>query len=210
MVGGIDRYYQIARCLRDEDLRADRQFEFMQLDVEASFVGQDEVLGVHRRRPSRDARRGGRPASVAGEIPRMTWHEAMERFGSDKPDIRFGMELVELTDVFAATEFNAFKAPTRQGHPGARAAPTLTRKQLDDLTDQAKRWGAKGLVWMKVEPTTRSTRPVAKFLSEDELAGSRTALAAEAGRPAAARGRRAADRPPRARPAAPRPRAARR
>ena len=96
MVGGIDRYYQIARCLRDEDLRADRQFEFMQLDVEASFVGQDEVLAFVS-----DAVRRCVAAVTSiddlADIPTMTWHDAMERYGSDKPDMRFGMELVELT-----------------------------------------------------------------------------------------------------------------
>ncbi len=177
MVGGIDRYFQIARCLRDEDLRADRQFEFMQLDVEASFVGQDEVLAFVS-----DAIRAC-VADVAGaevaEIPQMTWHDAMERFGSDKPDIRFGMELVELTDVFAATEFKAFMGQTVKGIrvPGGA---DLSRKRLDDLTDKAKRWGAKGLVWMRVQPEALDS-PVAKFLSEDELAGIRSGLAAEGG-----------------------------
>ena len=177
MVGGIDRYFQIARCLRDEDLRADRQFEFMQLDVEASFVGQDEVLAFVS-----DAIRAC-VADVAGgevaEIPLMTWHEAMERYGSDKPDIRFGMELVELTEVFAATEFKAFMGQTVKGIrvPGGAE---LSRKRLDDLTDKAKRWGAKGLVWMRVQPDALDS-PVAKFLSEDELGGIRSALAAEAG-----------------------------
>ena len=104
MVGGIDRYYQIARCLRDEDLRADRQFEFMQLDAEASFVGQDDVLGfiTHAVSAAAEAITGERP----GGFPQMSWHEAMERFGSDKPDIRFGMELVDLTHVFPETDFS--------------------------------------------------------------------------------------------------------
>src|SRR4051794_8595633 len=109
MVGGVDRYYQIARCLRDEDLRADRQFEFMQLDAEASFVTQEEVLAFISVAVSAGVE------AVTGEtitdIPRMTWMEAQERFGSDKPDTRFGMELVELTPLFADTGFNAFKAP---------------------------------------------------------------------------------------------------
>jgi aspartyl-tRNA synthetase len=177
MVGGIDRYFQIARCLRDEDLRADRQFEFMQLDVEASFVGQDEVLAFVS-----EAIRAS-VAAVAGEevgdIPRMTWHDAMERYGSDKPDIRFGMDLVELTEVFGATEFKAFAGQTVKGIrvPGGA---DLSRKRLDDLTDKAKRWGAKGLVWMRVQPEALDS-PVAKFLSDDELAGIRAGLAAEPG-----------------------------
>jgi len=177
MVGGIDRYFQIARCLRDEDLRADRQFEFMQLDVEASFVGQDEVLAFvsHAIRAC--------VAEVAGaevaDIPRLTWHDAMERYGSDKPDVRFGMELVELTDVFATTGFKAFAGQTVKGIrvPGGAE---LSRKKLDDLTDKAKRWGAKGLVWMRVQDEALDS-PVAKFLSDDELAGIRSNLEGETG-----------------------------
>jgi aspartyl-tRNA synthetase len=177
MVGGIDRYYQIARCMRDEDLRADRQFEFMQLDAEASFVGQDEVLAFIT-----DAVRAATWAVAGvevGEIPAITWHEAMERYGSDKPDIRFGLELVELTEVFAATGFKAFAGQAVKGLrlPGGA---DMSRKRLDDLTDAAKRWGAKGLVWMRVQADTLDS-PVAKFLSDDELAGIRSALAAEAG-----------------------------
>jgi aspartyl-tRNA synthetase len=177
MVGGIDRYFQIARCLRDEDLRADRQFEFMQLDVEASFVGQDEVLafvsGAVRACAADVA-----GASV-GDIPQITWHDAMERYGSDKPDVRFGMELLELTDVFADTEFKAFMGQTVKGIrvPGGAE---FSRKRLDALTDKAKSWGAKGLVWMRVQPDALDS-PVAKFLSDDELAGIRTGLAAEPG-----------------------------
>jgi aspartyl-tRNA synthetase len=168
MVGGIDRYYQIARCLRDEDLRADRQFEFMQLDVEASFVGQSEVFEFISRAvlDAAEAVTGQRP----GEIPSMTWSDAMERFGSDKPDVRFGLELVELTDVFARTDFNAFKAECIKGIrvPGGA---DFSRSRLDDLTDQAKRWGAKGLVWVKIEDDGGLTSPVAKFFADDEKAG---------------------------------------
>jgi aspartyl-tRNA synthetase len=177
MVGGIDRYYQIARCLRDEDLRADRQFEFTQLDAEASFVGQDEVLAFvsHAVRAASAAVAG----VEVGDIPRMTWHDAMERYGTDKPDIRFGMELVELTDIFASTGFKAFAGQTVKGIrvPGTG---DFSRKRLDDLTDAAKRWGAKGLVWMRVTDEGLDS-PVAKFLSEVELAGVRSALAAEPG-----------------------------
>jgi len=177
MVGGIDRYYQIARCLRDEDLRADRQFEFTQLDAEASFVGQDEVLAFvsHAVRAASAAVAG----VEVGDIPRMTWHDAMERYGTDKPDVRFGMELVELTDIFASTGFKAFAGQTVKGIrvPGTG---DFSRKRLDDLTDAAKRWGAKGLVWMRVTDEGLDS-PVAKFLSEAELAGVRSALAAEPG-----------------------------
>ena len=192
MVGGLDRYYQIARCLRDEDLRADRQFEFMQLDAEASFVSQAEVLAFISEAvaAATEAATGERPAGSAlgtTVFPAMTWHEARERFGSDKPDTRFGMELVELTPVFAGTEFNAFKAPCVKGIRVPGGADT-TRKRLDELTDQAKRWGAKGLVWMRVEPATSGeaggvslNSPVVKFLSDAEQAALAATLEAEVG-----------------------------
>ena len=177
MVGGVDRYYQIARCLRDEDLRADRQFEFMQLDAEASFVSQDDVLAFisYAVSSATEAVTGERP----GEIPRMSWDEAMERFGSDKPDIRFGMELVELTEVFIDTGFRAFQAPCVKGIrvPGGA---DLSRNRLDDLTEQCKQWGAKGLVWMKVEDDGINS-PVAKFLSDEEMGVLRSTLEAEIG-----------------------------
>jgi len=182
MVGGIDRYFQIARCLRDEDLRADRQFEFMQLDAEASFVSQAEVLAFIAEAVAEAAESvtGERPA----EVPVMTWHEAQERFGSDKPDVRFAMELTELTEVFAQTGFNAFKAPCIKAIRVAGAGD-LGRNRLDALTDQAKRWGAKGLVWMRVEPAEPGgltvASPVAKFLSDEEQAGIIATVAAEAG-----------------------------
>ncbi len=182
MVGGVDRYYQIARCLRDEDLRSDRQFEFMQLDAEASFVGQDEVLDFITRAvaDSAEAVTGERPV----DIPTITWLEARERYGSDKPDMRFGMELVELTDVFAQTTFNVFKAACVKGIRVPGGAST-GRNALDALVDQAKRWGAKGLVWMRVTAAPEGglglDSPVAKHLSVSEQAGILTALEAEAG-----------------------------
>ena len=205
MVGGVDRYYQIARCLRDEDLRADRQFEFMQLDAEASFVTQAEVLAFISEAVAEaaEAVTGERPATV----PAMTWREAQERFGSDKPDVRFGMELTELTEVFAGTGFNAFKAPCVKGIlvPGAG---DLGRNKLDALTDQAKRWGAKGLVWMRVEPDETGTglalnSPVAKFLTRGGAGRHRGGRRRRGRRPGADRGRRAPVGEPRARPAAP-------
>ena len=177
MVGGIDRYYQLARCLRDEDLRADRQFEFMQLDAEMSFASQDDVLAAITVAIGAVVRAvtGGE----LGTIDRMTWEEAAERFGSDKPDVRFGMELVELTGIFSATEFNAFKAPCVKGIriPGGAE---FTRSRLDDLTDAAKRWGAKGLVWMRVKSDGLDS-PVAKFCSESELDSLRTSMQATDG-----------------------------
>ena len=168
MVGGVDRYYQIARCLRDEDLRADRQFEFMQLDAEASFVSQEEVLAFISVAVSAAVEQV--TGQKMSEVPRMTWHEAQERFGSDKPDIRFGMELIELTPVFSSTEFNAFKADCVKGIVVDGGAE-FTRSKLDELTEKAKRWGAKGLVWMRVKDGGELDSPVAKFLSSEELSG---------------------------------------
>ena len=179
MVGGVDRYYQIARCLRDEDLRADRQFEFMQLDAEASFVTQDDVLAFITEAvcDATEAITGERP----GEVPRITYAEAMERYGSDKPDTRFGLELIELTEVFAATEFKAFQAACVKGVRVPGAAGDFGRNKLDGLTDQAKRWGAKGLVWMKAGEAGALDSPVAKFLSEDEQRALVSTMGAEAG-----------------------------
>jgi aspartyl-tRNA synthetase len=167
MVGGIDRYFQIARCLRDEDLRADRQFEFMQLDAEASFVDGDDVMAFISEAvlDAAEAVTGQRPAPIG----RLTWHEAMERYGSDKPDVRFGLELIEITDVFAATEFKAFQAPCIKAIRVPGGADT-SRKQLDELTEQCKQWGAKGLVWIRVEDGGTLNSPVAKFFSEKESA----------------------------------------
>ncbi|HEY5665060.1 MAG TPA: aspartate--tRNA ligase [Ilumatobacter sp.] len=179
MVGGIDRYYQIARCLRDEDLRADRQYEFMQLDMEMSFVTQDDVLDAVSEAvlAAAEAVTGERPAP----IERITWHDAMNRFGIDKPDMRFGMELVELTDAFAATEFKAFAgAASIKGIRVPGRAGDFGRNQLDKLTDRAKAAGAKGLVWLKVTDDGFDS-PVAKFLSAAEGAEVSARLAAEPG-----------------------------
>ena len=180
MVAGIDRYYQIARCLRDEDLRADRQYEFMQLDAEMSFVDQDDVLEAISESvlAAAEAATGERPPT----IERMTWRDAMDRYGVDKPDLRFGMELVELTDIFAETEFKAFAgASTIKGIRVAGVAEQYGRNQLDKLTDRAKALGAKGLVWLKVGSDGSLDSPVAKFLSGDESATVRARLDAAPG-----------------------------
>jgi aspartyl-tRNA synthetase len=173
MVAGVDRYYQIARCLRDEDLRADRQFEFSQLDIEASFVSQEDILDFVSEAvlDAAEAVTGERP----GAVPRMTWAEAMDRYGTDKPDLRFGMELVDLTAVFADTGFRAFAAPCVKAIVLAGGAAS-TRSRLDALTDRAKALGAKGLAWFKVAADddgggTVLESPVAKFLSDDERSG---------------------------------------
>jgi aspartyl-tRNA synthetase len=180
MVGGVDRYYQIARCLRDEDLRADRQYEFMQLDAEMSFVDQDDVLAAISLAvlDAAEAVVGERPE----EIPRITWHDAMNRYGSDKPDLRFGMELVDLTEVFSATEFKAFAgAAAIKAIRVPGAAGDYGRNKLDALTDRAKKLGAKGLVWMRIGDAGALDSPVAKFLSADEQAALVAATGAEPG-----------------------------
>lgn len=174
MVGGVDRYYQIARCLRDEDLRADRQYEFMQLDMEMSFVNQDDVLDAVSESvlAAAEAVTGERPAP----IERITWHDAMNRFGIDKPDLRFGMELQELTAVFTNTEFKAFAgAEAIKGIKVDDGAAEYGRNQLDKLTDRAKSAGAKGLVWLKATDEGFDS-PVAKFLSEGEMAAVKAAM----------------------------------
>ncbi|MEM9654764.1 MAG: aspartate--tRNA ligase [Actinomycetota bacterium] len=180
MVGGLDRYFQIARCLRDEDLRADRQYEFMQLDMEMSFVEVDDVYAAVEASvlDAAEAVTGVRP----DPIPRITWHEAMNRYGTDKPDIRFEMELVELTDVFAETEFKAFStAGAIKGINAKGQAGDWGRNKLDGLTDTAKSFGAKGMVWMKVQDDLSLDSPVAKFLSETEQKTLVERLAAESG-----------------------------
>ncbi len=180
MVAGIDRYYQIARCLRDEDLRADRQYEFMQLDAEMSFVNQDDVLAAISTAVIAAAE------SVTGVKPdpiqQITWREAMERFGVDKPDLRFGMELTELTSIFSSTEFKAFAgAESIKGIRVEGKAEEFGRNKLDALTDRAKKMGAKGLVWLKVATDGTLESPVVKFLSADEQSQLISSLQAKPG-----------------------------
>ena len=178
MVGGLDRYYQIARCLRDEDLRADRQFEFMQLDAEASFVDQEDVFAFISEAvaDATEAVTGERPT----EFPRMTYAEAMERFGSDKPDTRFGMELTDITDLFAETESKVFQTPVVKGICLSGGADDLGRNRIDDLTDKAKSWGAKGLAWFRVKDDGLEGA-LTKFMSESEIAGVQERLGAVSG-----------------------------
>jgi aspartyl-tRNA synthetase len=178
MVAGVERYYQIARCLRDEDPRGDRQYEFTQLDMEMSFVDQDDVLGSIGAAvlDAAEAVTGERP----GEIPRITWHESMDRFGIDKPDMRFGMELVELTDVFASTGFQAFAGKPSIKGIRVEGEGDMGRKKLDALTDDAKALGAKGLVWLRVRDTELEG-PAAKFLADAEVSDLRSRTGAQPG-----------------------------
>jgi aspartyl-tRNA synthetase len=179
MVGGFDRYYQIARCLRDEDLRADRQFEFMQLDAEMTFAGQDDVIEVISAAVVNAAEsvRGG----PLPPIERMTWLDAMERYGSDKPDLRFAMELVELSEVFEATEFRAFAGAETVKGIRVEGKGDLPRSRVDALVDRAKDLGAAGLVWMRVADGPTLESPVVKFLSEAEQLGVVDSLGARPG-----------------------------
>jgi aspartyl-tRNA synthetase len=184
MVGGQDRYYQIVRCLRDEATRADRGFEFTQLDIEMSFVDEEDVIAVIEPLYARViAETTG--ASVTIPFPRMTHQEMLERYGSDKPDLRYGMELATLTDLFAGSSFNAFaKVAGDGGAIKALAAPggaALSRKELDKLVEDAKGRGAAGLVWIVVEPDGSLRSPVDKFLSADERAGILAATGAAVG-----------------------------
>ena len=166
MVGGFDRYYQIARCLRDEDLRADRQFEFTQLDLEASFVSQEDILAFvsHAVLNAAEAATGVRPESISS----MTWAEALDHYGTDKPDLRFEMTLQDLSAVFATTEVKAFGAPTVKAIKVSEGA-AFTRSRLDQLTEQAKALGAKGLAWVRITPEGLDS-PLARFLSGEEAA----------------------------------------
>ncbi len=170
MISGVERYFQIARCYRDEDFRADRQLEFTQLDLEGSFWGQDDVLEIIEQVLGAVviALRG---TPVTLPFPRLTWQEAMDRYGSDKPDTRFEMEINDLSQVFAGSEFGVFAGALEAGGTvrGINAGPQeWSRSRGDALTERAKELGAKGLVWMVVEDDGSLRSPVAKFLSEEE------------------------------------------
>jgi aspartyl-tRNA synthetase len=168
MMAGFDRYVQVAKCFRDEDLRADRQPEFTQLDVEMSFVEADDVMGVIESLVQRTGREilG---LDVPLPLPRLTWDECMERFGHDAPDLRYGLEIVDLTAIAGESDFRVFRGAVESGGrvrgirvPGAAAK--FSRKDLDELTAVAMEGGAKGLVWLKVEPDGAWSGPVAKNL----------------------------------------------
>ncbi|HEY64335.1 MAG TPA: aspartate--tRNA ligase [Caldilineae bacterium] len=177
MVAGFERYFQIARCFRDEDLRADRQPEFTQLDLEMSFVDRDDILDlieglfiglVEAMEPETGKRLKFKP------FPRLTYEEAMARYGTDKPDLRFGMEMVDLTDLLAQSEFRVFSATAADGGQikGIRVpgCGNYTRRELDELTAFAQKQGAKGLVWL-IRTGDGMRSPVAKFLTPGEIEG---------------------------------------
>ena len=168
MVAGMERYYQIARCYRDEDFRADRQPEFTQLDIEMSFVDQDDVIALGEEVMAACWRLIGH--EMTRPLPRITWHEAMDRYGSDKPDLRFDQQLTEVTGFFADTPFRVFQAP----YVGAVVMPggaSLPRRQFDAWQDWARQRGAKGLAYITIADDGTPGGPVAKNISEHEKAG---------------------------------------
>ena len=181
MIGGFERYFQIARCFRDEDLRADRQPDFTQLDIEMSFVDTDDVIDLNERLLANVLGRCG----VEVELPmrRLPYDEAIDRYGTDKPDLRFGLELHDLTETFRESAFNAFRQAIEGGalvrglNAGRRE---MSRADLDGLVAEALELGAKGLVWAVIEGDGWRS-PVAKFLSAEEIAAANDALGAEAG-----------------------------
>jgi aspartyl-tRNA synthetase len=171
MVAGMDRYYQIARCFRDEDLRAERQPEFTQLDLEMSFVDRSDVMDLVEGLYIEIAERCSHRRLLTKPFPRIPYDEAMRRWGTDKPDLRFGVELVDLSEDLRGTQFNAFASVLASGgQVKGIVAPgwaSLTRKDTDALIDQAKQWGAKGLVTLAVE-SDGLRGGAARFLAEDE------------------------------------------
>ena len=172
MCSGCDRYFQIAKCFRDEDLRADRQPEFTQIDMELSFVDVDDVIDVNERLLAKLFK------EVLGEevtlpIPRMTWQEAMDRYGSDKPDIRFGMELHDVTEVVKDCEFVVFKGAIEQGGTvrgiNAKGQGSMPRKKIDKLVSFAKDYGAKGLAYIAIQEDGTVKSSFGKFMKEEEM-----------------------------------------
>ncbi len=173
MVSGVDRYYQIARCFRDEDLRNDRQPEFTQIDLEMSFVDRQQVMDLMERMIVTIFREAG-GVQLPTPFPRMTYAEAMGRYGSDKPDLRFGMPLYDVTGFGAASEFKVFKeAATKGGIVKAlivKGGATLSRTKIDALGETAKSFGAKGLAWLKLTPEGQLESVIAKFLDAKAFA----------------------------------------
>ncbi|WP_151735973.1 aspartate--tRNA ligase [Paenibacillus tengchongensis] len=183
MVGGIERYYQIARCFRDEDLRADRQPEFTQVDIETSFMSQEDLLGMMEQLMQRLLRETV-GVEVALPFQRLTYAEAMGRYGSDKPDLRFGLELVEMNDIVATSGVKVFASVIEKGGEvkclNAKGCGTWTRKEIDDLGPYAARYGAKGLAWIQVKDG-EFKGPIVKFFTEEEIAAVKERTGAEDG-----------------------------
>jgi aspartyl-tRNA synthetase len=170
MISGYDKYFQVVKCFRDEDLRANRQPEFTQIDVEMSFVTPEDIFDIIEKMIG-TLFKSIRKVEIPAPFPRMTYQEAMDRYGSDKPDTRYGLELVNVTDVFSGSGFQSFKDVAAQGGEikgiNAKGCASFSRKELDDLTELAKSFGSKGLAWFKVEKGTLVS-PISKFLSKKE------------------------------------------
>ena len=184
MCSGYDRYFQIAKCFRDEDLRADRQPEFTQIDMELSFVDVDDVIDVNERLLAMLFKEI-LDVDVALPIPRMTWQEAMDRFGSDKPDARFGMELVNVTEVVKDSEFAVFKGAIENSGTvrgiNAKGQGAMPRKKIDKLVSFAKDYGAKGLAYIAIQKDGSYKSSFAKFMTEEEMQNLIAAMGGEAG-----------------------------
>jgi aspartyl-tRNA synthetase len=183
MVAGVEKYFQIARCFRDEDLRADRQPEFTQLDVEASFTTQDEILALMEKVIA-TVFRESKGIEIPTPFPRLTYKDAMNRFGSDKPDTRFGMEITDLGDVFRDTQFKVFRGALDNGGVvkaiNASGLACITTGQIENLTELAKQAGAKGLAFIKVENGEWKS-PIVKFFTDAEKAALTERLAIKEG-----------------------------
>jgi len=180
MVAGLERYYQLARCFRDEDLRADRQLEFTQVDIEVSFMGQDEFFALMEelvRKIFRELK-----GVELKDFPRIPWRTAMEKYGTDKPDLRFGMELVDVSAIAAASQFKVFTGAIEAGGSvrGIKVPAVFSRKELDGLAEQAKLFGAQGLAWIAVEEDGIRS-PIAKFFSPSQLLELTDAFSAQPG-----------------------------
>jgi len=184
MMSGLDRYYQIVRCFRDEDLRADRQPEFTQLDMEMSFVDEEQVIEVVEGMISALFEQT-RSLDVKPPFSRISYDQAMARFGTDRPDTRFGLELVDLTAIAAGCDFKVFRSAADSGGTvraiNAKGCGSFTRKELDDLTEFAIQFGAKGLAWVKVKEDGSWQSPIAKFFSAEEQQKIDASLGAEPG-----------------------------
>jgi aspartyl-tRNA synthetase len=172
MVAGLDRYFQIARCFRDEDLRRDRQPEFTQIDIEASFIDEEFVLTLVEGMFAEIFPLANVP--VTTPFPRMRWQEAMDRFGIDRPDMRFGMELIDITNVAKSIEFEPFKSAATVRAIVVPGGASLSRKRIDELTEEAKKLGASGLIWMKFDAQRGSS--IKKFLTDASFDSLRDAL----------------------------------
>jgi aspartyl-tRNA synthetase len=183
MVAGFERYYQIVKCFRDEDLRADRQPEFTQIDLEMSFIDQDDIISLMEELLAQIVKEV-KGIDIPTPFPRLTYHEAMDRYGSDKPDTRFGLELKDISDIARASDFKVFlQAVELGGQVRGLAAPKmagLSRKEVDDLTNEAKVFGAKGLAWIKVTDAGFES-PIAKFFKDGQVKAIAERLAAKPG-----------------------------